>query len=196
MCVCSGSKGVPEKTVSEGLLVNCEDVLSLSHAAFITYWRVRWCASQSNNWALTHSEVIFYLVVTGRSGANCYFHVLNCYCCVYFCYKQGQIAWENSQTLSFWLNNSCFKSDVSISGVCPHVMNAALVLRGERWLYCSGGQSKMGRGSTWFHEKTTITSENQPQRRPLQKYLTCEWQLWWKHRWTWIFADWDPWKNR
>lgn len=26
-CVCRGSKGVPEKTVSEGLLVSCEDVL-------------------------------------------------------------------------------------------------------------------------------------------------------------------------
>lgn len=34
-CV-QGSKDVPEKTVNGGLLVSCEDVLELSHAAFIT----------------------------------------------------------------------------------------------------------------------------------------------------------------
>lgn len=47
MCA-GGSKGVPEKTVSEGLLVSCEDVLS-SHAAFITHGGFTGVPPRANN---------------------------------------------------------------------------------------------------------------------------------------------------
>lgn len=82
---------------------------------------------------------------------------------------------KNSQTLSFLTCvMSWVKSQTSVFLLCPRVMNAALVLRGEKGLTVGStvqgwGQSRICRGSTWFHDKPTTTSENQPQLRPLHE---------------------------
>lgn len=54
-CVCAGGSKVPQRRLWSVVLVSCEDVLYLSHAAFITHGvGVHCCATKSSNCALTH----------------------------------------------------------------------------------------------------------------------------------------------
>lgn len=91
-CECWESEGVPEKTLSVGLLVSSMVALSLSYAAFIT------------------CSVTTHILNASRYAVD----LSGEYCFYFFCNTQGQIQWRlftNPEHL--FSNDSCHECSIS-----------------------------------------------------------------------------------